>query len=49
MFPVGLKCRLVRYGWQHGGTWSNHTYVTLALSSLLATCVVSDLTDVVIL
>ncbi len=24
----------------HGGTWSNHTYEALALSSLLATCVV---------
>jgi hypothetical protein len=24
----------------HGGTWSNHTYVALALFSLLATCVV---------
>jgi hypothetical protein len=27
-------------GVNHGGTWSNHTYVALAVSSLLATCVV---------
>ncbi len=27
------------WGSAHGGTWSNHTYVALALSSLLATCV----------
>jgi hypothetical protein len=27
-------------GSQHGGTWSNRTYVALALFSLLATCVV---------
>ncbi len=35
-------------GGGHGGRWSNRTYVALALFSLLATCVVSDLTDVVI-
>ncbi len=30
-----------QFDWStHGGTWSNHTYVALALSSLLATCVV---------
>ena len=26
--------------YNHGGTWSNRTYVALALFSLLATCVV---------
>ncbi len=36
----GLLCTDVLHGWDHGGTWSNHTYVALALSSLLATCVV---------
>jgi hypothetical protein len=28
------------WGVYHGGTWSNRTYAALALSSLLATCVV---------
>jgi hypothetical protein len=27
-------------GPEHGGAWSNRTYLALALSSLLATCVV---------
>ncbi len=30
----------LKTGLMHGGTWSNRTYVALALSSLLATCVV---------
>ncbi len=33
----------------HGGTWSNYTYVAPAQFSLLATCEVFDLTDVVTL
>jgi hypothetical protein len=35
--PVLYMCSAYR---KHGGTWSNRTYVALALFSLLATCVV---------
>jgi hypothetical protein len=36
VYKYGLRVE----GPGHGGTWSNRTYVALALFSLLATCVV---------
>ena len=41
---VCIYCTLRRGGGgrRHGGTWSNRTYVALALFSLLATCVVFE-------